>query len=75
MDREQNNIQQPTYIRNIRQIGLSPELALHGLVVSEPMNIKTLDQLVDLIELRLGEGDRSRRQVLENTTLLTRGNR
>ena len=54
---------------------LSPELALHGLIVSEPMDVVTLDQLVDLIELRPGEGDRSRRQVLENTTLITRGNR
>lgn len=52
---------------------LSPEGALHSLIVSEPVDIETLDQLVDLVKLLLAEADRSRRHVLQNTTLLTKG--
>ena len=37
------------------------------------MNIKALDQLVDLIELLLAEADRPRRQVLQNATPFTKG--
>ena len=37
--------------------GLSPKGTLHSLVVSEPMDIETLDQLVDLVELLLAEAD------------------
>ena len=51
---------------------LSPKGTLHSLVVSEPMDIETLDQPVDLVELLLAEADRSRCQVLQNTTLLTK---
>ena len=35
----------------------SPEGTLHSLIVSEPVNIEALDQLVDIVELLLAEAD------------------
>ena len=52
---------------------LSPEITLYHLVVSKPTDVETLRRPVGFPEPLVGQVDRSRRQVLENTILLTRG--